>query len=116
MRGAIILGQHNPVAKQIEVAVADPGIGFIGSLKAVDPSIKTDLEAIELGLSGVTGRIGETRGNGLKVIQNWTINNFDGIVKIHSGKGLVVVDKDGKHTQTVFSILGTLASFVVKYK
>lgn len=96
--------------------MVDPGIGFSGSLKAVDPSVKTDVEAIQLGLRGVTGRVGEPRGNGLKIIQDWTINKFDGIVKIHSGNGLVVVDKDGQHTQTTFPILGTLASLMVKYE
>lgn len=117
VRGAIILAQHNPTKRQIEVVVADPGIGFSGSLKAVEPSIKSDIEAIQLGLRGVTGRIGEPRGNGLKIIQDWTINKFDGTVRIHSGSGLVIVDKkDGQRSKTVFSILGTLASFVVRYK
>jgi len=116
VKGAIILAQHHPKKKQIEVVVADPGIGFRGSLRVVNPDLVSDIEAIKLGLSGVTGRIGEPRGNGLKVIQDWTINKFDGIVKIHSGSGLVVVDKNGQHTQTVFPVLGTLASFVVRYK
>ncbi len=116
VRGAIILGQHNPKKKQIEVVVADPGIGFRGSLKVLDPSLTSDIEAIKLGLSGVTGRVDERRGNGLRVIQDWTINKFDGIVKIHSGSGLVVVDKDGQKPQTVFPVIGTLASFVVRYK
>ncbi len=95
---------------------ANPGIGFLKSLKVADPSLNNDIEAIQLGLSGVTGRTGERRGNGLKTIQRWTIDKFDGIVKIHSGSGLVVVSKEGQETETVFPILGTLASFVVKYK
>ena len=114
IRGAIILGQHNQMKKQIEVVVADPGIGFRGSLSIADPNLKSDVDAIMLGLSGVTGRVGEPRGNGLKTIPNWTINKFNGIVRIHSGNGLVVVDKDGQHATTVFPIVGTLASFVVK--
>ena len=116
IQGAIILAQHNPKLKRIEVVVADPGIGFLKSLKVADPSLNNDIEAIQLGLSGVTGRTGERRGNGLKTIQRWTIDKFDGIVKIHSGSGLVVVSKEGQETETVFPILGTLASFVVKYK
>lgn len=116
VRGAIILAQHNPRKRQIEVVVADPGIGFSGSLKSVKKAIKNDVEAIQLGLSGVTGRIGELRGNGLTVIQDWTINKFNGIVRIHSGNGLVVVDKDGPKSETVFPILGTLASFMLIYK
>lgn len=116
VRGAIILGQHNPAKKKIEVVVADPGVGFRGSLKVLDPTLESDVAAIQLGLTGVTGRIDEPRGNGLRVIQDWTINKFDGIVKIQSGSGLVVVSREGQDIKTVFPILGTLASFVVRYK
>ena len=113
--GAIIIAQHNPIKKQIEVAVADAGVGFMGSLRASRPDLKTHTDAILLGLSGTSGRIGENRGNGLKTIQDWTINKFNGIVRIHSGDGLVVVDKNGQKTSDVFPILGTLASFMLKY-
>ncbi|MEK7147128.1 MAG: hypothetical protein AAB772_02630 [Patescibacteria group bacterium] len=117
VRGAIILAQVNPRQRRIEVVVADPGIGFKGSLAALSAPVKNDdLEAIKLGLSGVTGRIGEPRGQGLRIVQNWTINNFAGIVRIHSGSGLVIVDKNGLHAEPVFPIVGTLASFMVKYQ
>ena len=116
VRGAIILAQMNPLKGRIEVIVADPGIGFRRSLAALDPSVTNDAEAIKLGLSGVTGRIGERRGQGLRIVQDWTINNFAGIVRIHSGSGLVVVDANGTHAESVFSIGGTLASFMVKSK
>src|SRR5436305_863822 len=36
------------------------------------PNINSDIEAIKLGLAGNTGRVGEIRGNGLKLIQQWT--------------------------------------------
>jgi hypothetical protein len=116
VRGAIILAQHFPTKNLTEVVVADPGIGFLGSLKASNPDLTENVNAILLGLSGVSGRVGEKRGNGLKVIQDWTLNKFDGIVKVQSGDGLVVVDKDGKHSSVVEPILGTLVSFVIKYK
>lgn len=116
VRGAIILAQHNPTKRRIEVVVADPGIGFRGSLMARDPLIASDVDAIKLGLSGVTGRVGEPRGNGLRVIQDWTINKFAGIVRIHSGTGLVIVDESGQRAKEVLPIIGTLASFVLKYK
>ncbi|MDP2909757.1 MAG: hypothetical protein Q8N69_01655 [bacterium] len=115
VRGAIILAQNNPTQKKIEVVVADPGVGFQKSLQLAKPFPKNDIEAIKLGLSGVTGRIGEPRGNGLRVIQEWTIGKFYGMVKIHSGNGLVIVDKNGQAEKVVFSILGSLTSFVVKY-
>lgn len=116
VRGAIILAQMNPQKRMVEVVVADPGIGFSGSLKALNLNIASDVDAIELGLTGVTGRIGERRGQGLQIVQNWTIKNFAGIVRIHSGSGLIVIDTDGQHPETVFPIVGTLASFVIKYK
>ncbi|MDP2930727.1 MAG: hypothetical protein Q8N56_03970 [bacterium] len=116
VRGAIILAQMNPQQRMAEVVVADPGIGFSGSLKALNPNIANDVDAIKLGLTGATGRIGERRGQGLQIVQDWTIKKFAGIVKIHSGSGLVVVDADGQHVETVFPVVGTLASFVVKYK
>lgn len=114
-KGAIIISQNYPESKKIEVVVADSGVGFKESLKLRDPNIKNDIEAIKLGLSGITGRVGEDRGNGLKLIQDWTINKFSGIVKIHSGKGLVIVDKEGKKEKEVFNILGTIASFIINY-
>lgn len=114
--GCIIAAQRYPLHGRIEIAVADPGVGFWGSLKARFPNIKNDIEAIKLGLAGNTGRIGEVRGNGLKLIQQWTINNFSGKLMIHSGEGLVVVDKNGIKEYKVFRITGTIAQFVVNYK
>jgi hypothetical protein len=113
VRGAIILAQSNPRQGKIEVVVCDPGIGFRRSLAGHQP-VASDADAIKLGLSGVTGRIGEPRGQGLRIVQNWTINNFDGIVRIQSGDGLVVVDNKGLRSKTVFPIVGTLASFMIK--
>lgn len=115
-RGAIIIAQHYPKLKKVEIVVADAGVGFLGSMKAHEPSPTDDLEAIKLGLSGITGRIGERRGNGLKMIQDWTINKFNGIIRIHSGNGLVVVDRNGQKAENVNKILGTLAEIVVSYK
>lgn len=113
--GCIITAQNYPILKRIEIAVGDPGVGFYGSLKAAYPNIKSDTEAIKTGLAGKTGRIGEVRGNGLKFIQEWTINNFSGQLMIHSGDGLVIVDKSGMKEYTVNRILGTLAQFVINY-
>ncbi len=116
VRGAIIVAQHYPKIHKIEVAVADPGVGFLRSLKLASPSPRTHIEAIKLGLRGVTGRIGEPRGNGLQLIQKWTIDNFNGIIRIHSGDGLVIVDQNGQKENVVNPILGTLAELVVIYK
>lgn len=116
VRGAIVVGQHNPLHRQIEIVVADPGIGFLGSMQVAKPGLKSDIEAIEYGLSGVTGRVGESRGNGLRIVQGWAIDRFQGAVRIHSGEGLVVVDADGRRPRRVPRVTGTLASVMVKYQ
>ncbi len=114
--GSIVVAQNYPQRKRIECVIADVGVGFFGSLRAAFPILHDDLGAIQKGLEGYTGRIGETRGNGLKTIQNWTIKNFHGILNIHSGNGLVQVDENGIQTREVMPILGTLAQFVIYYK
>lgn len=113
--GAIIIGQRYSKLGRIDVAVADPGVGFLNSLKLVYPKPMNDIDAIKLGLSGVTGRVGEKRGNGLKSIQKWTIGQFSGTLRIHSGTGLIEVDKDGQREKQVDKMLGTLAEFSVQY-
>jgi hypothetical protein len=113
--GCIITAQRYPNTKSIEIAVGDPGVGFYGSLKAAFPNVRNDIEAIKLGLAGNTGRIGEIRGNGLKLIQQWTLQNFSGKVMIHSGNGLVIVAKAGMKEYSVNKILGTIAQFMINY-
>ncbi len=113
--GCIIAAQHYPDLRKIEVTVGDPGVGFLGSLKAAFPALQNDIEAIKKGLAGNTGRIGEVRGNGLRLIQQWTIQDFSGKVMIHSGNGLVTVDRKEMKDYTVNRILGTLAQFVIMY-
>ena len=98
----------------MEIVIADPGVGFKESLRNRDAQLD-DLSAIKLGLQGITGRVGEKRGNGLKLVQEWTIGTYHGCVRIHSGAGLVIVDDSGTHGKDVNKILGTLASFVVTY-
>ncbi len=114
--GAIITAQHYPEMKRIEVVIADAGVGFLGSLHNAFPDLLRDTDAIKKGLEGYTGRIGEKRGNGLKLVQRWTITNFHGTLFIRSGAGLVQVDEDGAQEQDVPKILGTLAQFVLYYK
>lgn len=113
--GCIIAAQHYPTFKKIEIAVGDPGVGFYGSLKVAFPNLTNDIQAIKKGLAGYTGRIDEERGNGLRLIQKWTIQNFSGKVMIHSGNGLVIVDKSGMKEYPVHKILGTVAQFVINY-
>lgn len=113
--GSVIMAQNYPKMRCIEVAIGDPGIGFRGSLAVAFPQLKSDVEAIRTGLAGHSGRIGETRGNGLRLIQQWTIQNFSGTVMVQSGDGLVIVRKGQIEDRTVQRIVGTLAQFVIHY-
>ncbi|MEK7459646.1 MAG: hypothetical protein AAB636_01105 [Patescibacteria group bacterium] len=114
--GAIITAHNYPETKRIEFVVGDAGVGFLGSLQNAFPNLSDDVEAIKKGLEGYTGRVGENRGNGLKTIQDWTINNFHGMLTIHSGGGLVQVDENGIESKNTCRILGTLAQFVIYYR
>ncbi len=113
--GAVLIGQNYPKKRYIEFVVADPGIGFIGSLKPAYPQLKNDVEAIKHGLAGNTGRINEDRGNGLKIIQQWTIEDFSGVLYVHSGSGFVRVNKDGQKDTELNKISGTIMQFMIYY-
>lgn len=114
--GCFIIIQNYPKTKKVEVVVSDPGIGFFGSLRNAYPELETSLEAIKKGLTGFTGRVGEERGNGLRLIQNWTKIYFSGKIMIHSGSGLVVVKEDKMEEFEVNKILGTIVQLVLYYK
>lgn len=113
--GCIILAQrYGGTRSRLHVIVADFGAGFLTSLQSAYPELRNDVEAIQKGLKGYTGRIGEKRGNGLTTIQSWTIDKFHGTLSIHSGAGLASVDADGVDTRTVFGIRGTIAQLSIK--
>ena len=59
---------------------------------------------------------GEIRGNGLRIIQSWTIDNFSGMLAIHSGEGFVSAEKDRMLEKRTNRILGTLAQIMIYYK
>ncbi|MBM2821053.1 MAG: hypothetical protein HW405_813 [Candidatus Berkelbacteria bacterium] len=114
--GAIIVGQAYPKKHELEIIVADPGIGFKQSLRRKDPNLKNQIEAIELALKeGVSGRIEEKRGNGLKCVQDWTFNELSGMIKIQSYDGLVIASKKELRSQTVPAILGTIVGVKISY-
>jgi len=114
--GCFLTAQNYPKKNFIEFAIGDPGIGFLGSLKANYPGLNDDLSAIKQGLAGNTGRINERRGNGLQFVQRWTLTNFRGKVSIHSGEGLVIIDQDGITEFKVNRILGTIVQIMLYYK
>lgn len=114
--GCFLTAQSYPVEGSIEFAIGDVGVGFLGSLKRAFPELTEDIDAIHKGLAGYTGRIGEDRGNGLRLVQDWTINAFAGSLCIHSGKGMVTIDEKGTKNCEAFDVLGTLAKFIVFYQ
>mgnify|MGYP001579768511 CR=1 FL=1 len=111
--GAIILGQNFPNKKKVKMIVSDPGIGFKNSLKHKKP--KNEIEAIKLGLKGISGWVGVKRGNGLKIIQEWTINRFSGILKIQSGDGLVILEAKEIKSRVEKKITGTIIEITLRY-
>jgi len=113
--GCLIIVKNYPKEKYVQVIVSDAGVGFLTSLLPAFPELKNDIEALRKGLRGNTGRVGEKRGNGLKVIQDWTIKNFSGKVSIQSGEGLIEVDKNGMHEEKCNKILGTIAQLTLHY-
>ncbi len=114
--GAIIMGQRFPKQKELEIIVADAGIGFKQSLRRKDPNLKDQVEAIKLALQkGVSGRIEEDRGNGLKYVQDWTFNTLSGMIKIQSYDGLVVASKKEIQGKYVPTILGTIVDVKISY-
>lgn len=113
--GVFIAAQNYSKLRRVEVAVGDPGVGFRVSLHNAFPDISNDVEAIKKGLAGFTGRVGEKRGNGLKVIQHWTVDNFSGTLTIRSGNGLVRVSRAGIESTEVGYNFGTTAQLVLNY-
>lgn len=114
--GAIIAGQRFHRKRELEIVVADPGVGFKQSLHRKDPNLKNQTEAIKLALNeGVSGRIEEERGNGLKYVQSWTFNELSGTIMIQSYDGLVVANKRETKSEIVPAILGTIVGVKIKY-
>lgn len=115
--GALITGQRYPYKNQLKITVADPGIGFKASLHRKDPNLKSETEAIKLALKkGVSGRIEEKRGNGLKFIQDSTFEIFSGIVSIQSYDGLVVREENDFKESTVPCVLGSIVNLTLYCK
>lgn len=78
---------HNPA--RVWVLIADRGQGVHTSLRRVDPSIKTDQDALEVAFSKViSGRSPEKRGNGLKFVSR--------IVNGDSKRGLLFLSGTAK--------------------
>jgi hydrogenase maturation factor len=66
-------------------------------------------------LAGNTGWIGVDRGNGLRFVQEWTLGKFFGNVIIHSGTGIVKVDKEVIEAKIAPMILGTIVQIMLYY-
>lgn len=93
--------------KLLEIVVVDLGVGFYESLKAHEPTPTSEQEAIIMGLNGVTGRVGEKRGNGLRTIRAWMKQYYRGKLRIQSGNGVVEVENEAIHDYTSKDMSGS---------
>jgi hypothetical protein len=92
------------------VVLSDYGRGIKDSLIHIIPSIKNDLEALEIAFTKkISGRSPEQRGNGLKFVSE-TIRNNNWHLYFQSGDAHCQINKDGiVYTESNTSILGCLA-------
>ncbi len=71
------------------IVIADRGQGVLSSLQRVEPTLKTDQEALEVAFSKVvSGRSPEKRGNGLKFVRQ--------VINGHASQGLLFLSGKGK--------------------
>ena len=92
------------------IIIADYGKGIRQSLSSVLPSIKSDLEAVEIAFTKmISGRAPEQRGNGLKFVSE-TIQQNKWHLYFHSGSGYCEIDKTGmQFSKSEILINGCLA-------
>jgi hypothetical protein len=98
------------VYQQKYVVLADFGKGVKQSLLPVLPSIKSDMEAVEIAFTKrISGRSPEQRGNGLKFVSD-TIQQNNWHLYFQSGSGSCSIDdKELKFSDEKISLPGCLA-------
>jgi hypothetical protein len=114
--GCFISAQNYPKMRMVEFVIGDIGIGFLGSLRKKFPTLKNDIEAIKFGLEGNSGWFEGKRGNGLLNIKDWTFTNFSGSLCIHSGRGLVSLNRERLIVKEENQITGTIVQVMLYYK
>lgn len=90
--GCLAAIRRLPKEKNLEIVVTDLGAGFQASLANIDHPPHSETDAIELAISGVTGRVGEKRGNGLRTILTWMREYYKGRMRLQSGGGIVTIE------------------------
>jgi hypothetical protein len=100
----------NLMYKQKYTILADFGKGIKQSLSLVQPSINSDLDAIEMAFTKrISGRSPEQRGNGLKFVSE-AIQQNNWHLYFQSGAGCCSIDNNSKDFfVNNISILGCLA-------
>ncbi|MEI8347958.1 MAG: hypothetical protein WCG27_10865 [Pseudomonadota bacterium] len=74
--------------KEVQVNLADRGVGFLKSLKRVVPTLVSDQDAMEMAFEKrISGRAPEKRGNGLKFVRQIINGNANRALYCFSGKG-----------------------------
>ncbi|MFP3040923.1 hypothetical protein LQZ19_03770 [Treponema primitia] len=96
--------------RQDYIVLADYGKGVKQSLLPVLPSIKSDVEAVEIAFTKrVSGRSPENRGNGLKFVSE-SIQQNNWHLYFQSGSGCCSIDSAGLNVyENDISLLGCLA-------
>jgi hypothetical protein len=78
------------------ILIADRGQGIRASLGRVDPSIKTDQQALDVAFTKIlSGRSPEKRGNGLKFVRNIVNGDSPRGLLFLSGEGRIVLGRLG---------------------
>jgi hypothetical protein len=101
--------QHN------YTVLADFGKGVKQSLLLVQPSLQSDIEAVEMAFTKrISGRSPEQRGNGLKFVSE-TIRQNNWHLYFQSGSGCCSIDCDGNtFFKSAISLTGCLA--IINFK
>ena len=84
------------------VFIADRGRGIYQSLKAVEPSLKNDQQAIDMAFTKViSGRFPEKRGNGLKFVSSIMNHSQPRGLFCISGSGLLALGQKGEEARNM---------------
>jgi hypothetical protein len=100
----------NAAYKRDYTVLADFGKGVKRSLLLVQPSLQSDIEAVEMAFTKrISGRSPEQRGNGLKFVSE-TIRQNRWHLYFQSGSGCCSIDRDGNtFFENAVSLTGCLA-------
>jgi len=116
--GGVVCGQVFPTDHTVKIVFYDTGIGVANKVLNHKTDLKSDVEAIEWALERGNSTLGETigqpRGLGLYLIQEFIKINT-GIFRISANSG-ALMEKDGKRSKGMLSLPlhGTIIDITIK--